>query len=133
MSPKYIYSMPTKVPCHPLNFRTAFAILINVVSRHSKLDMRIDWDRSQYHLVENCGVSFRILKTVQDREKKWITKLQKVIDLIEKYTSFLWTFLWIGEQKEKILSFGINTTPQCSTVASFVISNPKDSGSDPEN
>ena len=32
--------MLTKVPCHPLNFGTAFAIFINVVSRYSKLAMR---------------------------------------------------------------------------------------------
>ena len=35
-----IYSMPTKVPCHPLNFGTVAATFINVVSRYSKLDMR---------------------------------------------------------------------------------------------
>ena len=34
-----IYSMPTKVPYHPLNFGTVAAIFINVVSRYSKLDM----------------------------------------------------------------------------------------------
>ena len=32
--------MPTKVPCHPLNFGAAFANFINVESTHSKLDMR---------------------------------------------------------------------------------------------
>ena len=32
--------MPTKVPCHPLNFGTVAAIFINVVSRYNKLDMR---------------------------------------------------------------------------------------------
>ena len=32
--------MPTKVTRHPLNFGTVAAIFINVVSRHSKLDMR---------------------------------------------------------------------------------------------
>ena len=32
--------MPTKVPCHPLNFGTVVAIFINVVARYSKLDMR---------------------------------------------------------------------------------------------
>ena len=32
--------MPTKVPCHPLNFGTVAATFINMVSRYSKLDMR---------------------------------------------------------------------------------------------
>ena len=32
--------MATKVLCHPLNFGTAFAIFINVVSRYSIFDMR---------------------------------------------------------------------------------------------
>ena len=36
-----------------------------------------------------------------------------------------------SELKEKILSFGQNTTPQCSTVVSLAISNPKDSDSGP--
>ena len=31
--------MPTKIPCHPLNFGTVDAIFINVVSKYSKLDM----------------------------------------------------------------------------------------------
>ena len=34
-----IYSMLTKVPCHPLNFRTVAAIFIKVVSKYSKLDI----------------------------------------------------------------------------------------------
>ena len=32
--------LPTKVPCHLLNFGTVAAIFMNVVSRYSKLDIR---------------------------------------------------------------------------------------------
>ena len=35
----YVYSMPTKVSCHPLNFGRVAAFFINMVSRYSKLDM----------------------------------------------------------------------------------------------
>ena len=70
-----MYNMPTKIPCHPLNFGTVAAIFINVVSRYGKLDMRSEWDHSQRHLVEYCRVIFRISKTVRGRAKKWTTKL----------------------------------------------------------
>ena len=32
-------NVPTKVPCHPLNFRMVATIFTNMVSRYSKLDM----------------------------------------------------------------------------------------------
>ena len=34
-----LYSMPAKVPSHPLYLETVAAIFINMVSRYSKLDM----------------------------------------------------------------------------------------------
>ena len=62
--------MPIKVPCHPLNFGTAFAIFINVVSRYSKLNMCYRMRPLTAPPAENCGVSFRISKTLRDRGKK---------------------------------------------------------------
>lgn len=63
--------IPTKVTCHFLNFRTAAAMFIKVVSRLGiiKQSCTTEWNRLRHPYGRGWGVSIPISKTKDIREK----------------------------------------------------------------
>ncbi|GBO01701.1 hypothetical protein AVEN_104731-1 [Araneus ventricosus] len=65
-----LYRVPTEVPYHPFNYRTAAAIFIRVVSRYGKVTMRYGMKPLTAPPGGNGGVSVIISKPVRDRGKQ---------------------------------------------------------------